>query len=191
MIPVVCVVKNERPIDESTFRFLLQFVQPEKRERILRQRIKQNADNMLVGDILAKYMVKREFGIPFSCQQVSYGQYGKPYLTRYSDVHFNISHSGQFVACAVCDVSVGIDIQETVPYKADVAHRMYSVMDLLTIHTSVNQAFEFTKIWTQKEAYTKMLGTGICSTTMTTTAFQSISFEFEETPISVVWQGSG
>ena len=189
MIPVVCLVKNERPIDESTFRFLLQFVQPEKRERILRQRIKQNADNMLVGDILAKYMVKREFGIPFSCQQISYGQYGKPYLTRYPDVHFNISHSGRFVVCAVCSFPVGIDVQEIVSYNPDVARRVCSEKEMDYIEHTENTSFAFTEIWTRKEAISKLSGHGIYGMIAETPPEYSsvLSWSVEHGYLSVVW----
>lgn len=161
MTPAICVVKNERPIDESVFRFLLQYVQQEKRERILRQRVKQNADNMLVGDVLAKYMVKKVFGIPFTEQRISYGSYGKPYLTDYPNVHFNLSHSGQYVACAVCDVPVGLDIQTIVPYKAEVAHRVCNEKEVAQIEMAENPAIEFTKVWAQKEAWVKLRGASL------------------------------
>lgn len=139
----------------------MQFVPPEKQERIFRQRVKQNADNILIGTVLAKYMLLKTFHIPFSEQHIDYGLYGKPYLRDYPNAHFNISHSGQFVGCAVSKHPVGIDIQEIVYYRRDVAQHICSPNELLQIETSSEPSAEFTKIWTQKEAYLKMLGTGI------------------------------
>lgn len=161
MTPVVCIVKNEKPIDDAAFRFLLQFAPLEKQERILRQRVKQNADNMLVGAALARHMIWETFRIPVSQQQIACGPYGKPYLRDYPNAHFNISHSGQYVACAVADWSVGIDVQVIGAYRPDVAVRVCSEGELAKIETSDNLATEFTKLWTQKEAYLKMLGCGI------------------------------
>ncbi len=40
------------------------------------------------------------------------GTYGKPYLIKYPTFHYSLSHSGEWVACAVDTKSVGIDIQE-------------------------------------------------------------------------------
>lgn len=65
---------------------------------------------MLVGEILAKTAIKKTFGIDIAKQNFTYTGHGKPYLLNYPDVHFNISHSGEYVACAVADSPVGVDI---------------------------------------------------------------------------------
>lgn len=161
MTPEVLVIKVSSPIEAPTFNFLLCFAPPEKRERILRQRVKQNANNMAVGAALAKYMVYRTFHIPTEKQRIAYGSHGKPYLPDYPNVHFNISHSGQFVACAVCDRPVGLDIQKVRPYDPAVAHRVCSIAELAEIERSDDAALTFTKLWTQKEASLKMMGVGI------------------------------
>lgn len=161
MTPSVYIIRNGKPVDIATFRYLMQFVSEEKKERILRQRVKQNADNMLVGAVLTKYMLLKYFGIPFSLQHISYGLHGKPYLRDYPNAQFNISHSGQFVACAVSDRPIGVDIQEIVPYRRDVAKRVFDQKVLLQIESSPDPSAEFTKFWTQKEAYLKMLGIGL------------------------------
>lgn len=160
MTPIVYVVRNGQPVDIATFQYLMQFVPEEKKERILRQRVKQNTDNILVGTVLAKYMLLKYFQIPFSKQHLSYGHYGKPYLRDYPSAYFNISHSGQFVVCAVYDRPIGVDIQKIVSYRQDVAKRVFSPEELSQIESSPDRSAEFTRLWTQKEAYLKMLGIG-------------------------------
>lgn len=160
MMPAVSIIHNEEPINEQTFQFLLRFSPPEKQQRILRQKIKQNADNMVIGGALARHMLWNEFHIPLgSC--IAYGEFGKPYLSDYPEVHFNISHSGQYVACAVCNRPIGVDVQIITPYHPDVAMKVCSNLELAQINASSNHAEEFTKIWTKKEAYAKQLGFGI------------------------------
>jgi len=161
MKPEICVIKIGAPIDERTFYFLIQFAPPEKKARILRQRIKQNADNMAVGAALAKYIVWKAFHIPTDKQNIAYGTHGKPYLRDYPNVHFNISHSGQYVVCAVADRPVGIDVQVIGAYRPDVAARVCTGKELARLGASDDPAVEFTKLWTQKEANLKMLGYGI------------------------------
>ena len=172
MTPAVYVMRNDEPVDTATFQYLMQFVPEEKRARILRQRVKQNADNMLVGAVLAKYMLLKYFRIPFSKQHISYGRYGKPYLRDYPNVHFNISHSGQFVACAVSDRPIGVDIQEVVSYRRDVAKHIFSPEELSQIESSPDRSAEFTKLWSQKEAYLKMLGIGFSDSLDRTVSFR-------------------
>jgi len=66
MEPVLRLVKIPRSIEEPTFRFLLQFSPPEKQERIFHQRVKQNADAMVVGAALARHLLFQVFHIPLS-----------------------------------------------------------------------------------------------------------------------------
>lgn len=187
MTPVVCLVHNDKPIERDTYRFLFSLASPEKQERIVRQRIKQNADNMLVGAVLAKYMVLKEFHIPFSEQRIKYGEYGKPYLSGYPNVHFNISHSGQYVVCAVYDRPVGIDIQVISPYRPDVARRVCSIEELEEIEHSEDTAAAFVKIWTQKEAQAKLTGQGICNDMIKALPLvkKQITFRYRDTMVTV------
>lgn len=156
----VYLLKVQTPLDCPVLQFLLQFSPIEKQQRIMRQHIKQCADNMTAGGALARYVLWREFGVPVNAR-IACGEFGKPYLPDYPEVHFNISHSGQFVACAVCSKPVGIDVQEITPYCPNVAARVCSKAELTQIENSGDKAAEFTKIWTRKEAYLKMLGVGI------------------------------
>ena len=160
MIPTIRIVKVPAPLDDEVVRSLMPFVPAEKRDRIRRQKIRQNADNMLAGAVLARYLLWREFRIPYTAV-IAYGPYGKPYLLDYPEVHFNISHSGQYVASAVCDRSVGIDIQEIVPYSVDVAAAVCNLEEMAYLKASTVPAREFARIWTKKEAFAKLTGSGI------------------------------
>lgn len=162
MDPVICLVKIRAPLDDRTLRFLTPFSPPEKRKRILRQQVKQHADAMAVGGALARHMLWKQFSVPPEAQ-ISYGRFGKPYLSAYPFVCFNISHSGPYVACAVCDRPVGIDVQVIRPYHPKVAGRVCAPEELQQIETAADPAAEFTRLWTRKEAYLKMVGRGLAA----------------------------
>lgn len=157
---IVYLLKLHVPTEQKCFNFLLQFSPPEKQKRILRQRIKQNADTMAIGGALARYMLWKAFRIPLNAQ-IAYGEFGKPYLPDYPDAYFSISHSGAYVACAVCDRPIGIDIQVVGAYRSTVAKRVCTPEELKQIEASTDLVAEFTKLWTQKEAYLKLLGYGL------------------------------
>jgi len=127
---------------------------PEKQGHILRQWVKQNADNMLLGAALARHMIWESFYLPLSQQHIAYGPYGKPYLQDYPNAHFNISHS-------VVDRPVGIDVQVIGAYRPMLLSGVCSEEELATIGASDDPIAEFTKLWTQKEAYLRMMGCGI------------------------------
>jgi 4'-phosphopantetheinyl transferase len=161
-------VRVDKPINIETFNYLLQFSPPEKQQRILRQRVKRNADTMVIGGALVRYILWKRFHIPLNAL-IAYGEFGKPFLVEYPDIYFNISHSGKYVACAVCDFPVGIDVQEITSFRPEVAARICSPVALTLIKESLDPDAEFTKIWTQTEALAKEMGFGIgeifrCST---------------------------
>ena len=66
---------------------------------------------------------------------------GKPYL-KDSKLHFNVSHSGEYLAIAVSEILVGIDIQETKNIK--------QLVGFITIFGNLNEILEI-KTSTSKE----------------------------------------
>ena len=39
-------------------------------------------------------------------------KYGKAYISNHENIHFNLSHSGKIVVCAISDMEVGTDVEE-------------------------------------------------------------------------------
>ncbi len=160
MEPSIYLVEIKNPIDKHTFNFLLRYVEPYKRENIKRHPKKDEVDRMLVGDILVKYVLKTEFSIPMSNLNIQLGELGKPYLPQFPHIHFNISHSGNYVVCAFAESPVGIDIQTILTYKEKIARRVLSPEKVREIEGSPNPDLLFTTYWAEKEALLKMVGCG-------------------------------
>lgn len=91
---------------------------------------------------------------------VSLSQYGKPFLSDIPDFHFNLSHSGNYVAIAWGDTQVGIDVEvfRESPTLPSIAQKHFTPQeqDSLCVYPR-----DFFLIWTKKEAYVKYLGTGL------------------------------
>ncbi len=92
--------------------------------------------------------------------------YGKPYLKEYSAFHYSLSHSGEWVACAVDTMPVGIDIQEMKSWRMTLAKRFFHEKEynrLLALQEfDINrQTKEFYNMWTAKESAVKWSGRGI------------------------------
>jgi len=87
---------------------------------------------------------------------------GKPRCAHPCAPHFNLSHSGNWIAAAFCrDVPVGIDIEDPtrpVPFEA-LARRYFSPRECETVLREGAEAFF--KIWTRKEARVKAEGHGL------------------------------
>ena len=91
-----------------------------------------------------------------------YGEHGKPEITDFPK-RFNLSHSGDYVVCAVSDGKVGVDIQKWVPFKERTAERFFAPEEWKLLQSlPVEQRTEmFYRLWTRKEAYGKYTGLGI------------------------------
>lgn len=96
-----------------------------------------------------------------------YGEHGKPDFAGGMS-HFNLSHSGQYVCCALAEEEVGIDIQRMHSLKnMRIAERFFSQEEneLLRACRSEKERQElFFRIWVRKEAYAKLTGAGIAAT---------------------------
>ncbi len=116
-----------------------------------------------LGEILTRYAIQNVTGIGAKTLEVSYGTNGKPYLEKHPDVHFNISHSGDYIVCAVSGVEVGIDVERCRAYNPGIAERFFSkpeYADLMRLEEDARRDYFFT-LWTIKESYLKALGRGL------------------------------
>lgn len=103
----------------------------------------------------------REEGVFVDMPEFYYGEHNKPYLKNYPGWHFNFSHCKNAVCCVLSREEVGIDIEEIGNYKEHLAEYISTEEELEFLHNSENQADEFYKLWTRKEAVFKMTGSGI------------------------------
>jgi len=87
-------------------------------------------------------------------------RYGKPYLKNYSDVYFNLSHSEKFVACAVSDSPVGVDIEYIHDIDLDIAKHYFFGSEYEYIVNNNDKKKAFFQLWVLKESYMKMTGLG-------------------------------
>ena len=120
----------------------------ERREKALRIR-REEARLQSIGAAL----LLREAGIepPFA-----YGEHGKPYLP--GGPCFSLTHSGMLAALAVCDASVGLDIEKIAPVRRAAA-RALTIEEQEYMEADPERRFAY--LWTRKEAALKCTGAGL------------------------------
>lgn len=129
--------------------------------RIRVQRYRQEIDrkNSIITYLMLQYALRECYGI--TVFRMKTGKYGKPYLSEYPHIHFNISHCKEGCAVAVADRPIGVDIQEIRPFSWSVAKYVCSHSELEQLEKCVDRESCFTKMWTIKESYIKMIGQGL------------------------------
>ena len=154
------VILNSIPdLTQKEFDTMLRLVQLEKQKRIKRFHFFKDAQNCLLGEILVRVLICCATGLKNKQIEFSTNAYGKPFLAAISHLHFNISHAGRYVACAVDDVSVGVDIEQIKPIEQKIAERFFTLDE--TMYIMADFLPRFYEIWTKKESQIKWEGKGL------------------------------
>ena len=156
MIRILCV--NLSSADETIYEQLYELASPERKARADRYRLREDALRCITADAL----LRRVLGTDYA--RVEKTLDGKPILPHRPDFHFNLSHSGNWVAIAWGDANVGLDV-ESIDHKtnmAAVAQRFFAEEERQYVFAEENdQNHRFFEVWTGKESYLKYLGTGL------------------------------
>ena len=131
-------------------------------QKFVTEALKNNAllTKILTRKILAKYL-----GIEAKAIPIIRAEFEKPHLAPpYQNFEFNLSHTKSYFALAITkDTPIGIDI-ESINKKTDImgiSKRFFHPEEHEQILKAKNQEDCFLRIWTQKEALVKAIGSGI------------------------------
>jgi 4'-phosphopantetheinyl transferase len=130
---------------------LLPLLEPNRLKKMNSYRNSDDRLRCLVGGLLMDYIAHG--------QEIMFTKYDKPFLS--AGPYFNLSHSGDYVCLVVSKSSpVGIDIERQ--RKEDFVALGMSAFhpDELTFFLQDPGMNLFFDIWTKKESYIKMIGTG-------------------------------
>ena len=145
--------------DERLYRLLFSKMPAYRQEKVRNFIFEKDRRLSLGAGVLLAYGLSCR-GI-FEHQEVLLGDKGKPYLS--DSLFYNISHSGSKVVCSFSDEEVGVDIEQILPVDENLI-RQVSVSSeqayLLQLEPEV-QKQKFFDLWTAKESYMKLLGTGL------------------------------
>jgi 4'-phosphopantetheinyl transferase len=117
----------------------------------------------LLGEMLARYLLAGRLKINSSDIVFVAGPNGKPSFPEGPEIHFNISHSGQWAVCAIANKSVGVDVERMRRVNPGLAERFFSPDEVATLRglPSELQAEKFIQLWTLKESFLKAIGRGL------------------------------
>ena len=139
---------------------LLPLVSPQRREQALRYTHMFGQFCCLKSyELLTQFLVKWGGDNVDKMPEFVYNEHGAPYLA--VGPYFSISHCKQGIAVAVSETPIGIDIETIRPLNEGLVRKTMNDVEQIHIFSSSHPETEFIRLWTQKEAYVKMQGTGI------------------------------
>jgi 4'-phosphopantetheinyl transferase len=142
---------------------LLSLLPRVEREAMLRFKRVNVLQRSLSGEVMVRKILAGKLGTRPESFKFMKSEKGKPFLSG-NPVHFNISHSGEYVVAAFCeDSEVGADVEKIKPVNFEIAERFYSESEKKELFSKKgNEKLEyFFDLWTMKESYLKLLGKGL------------------------------
>lgn len=157
--------------DGRAFEENLKLVQKQRRAKVLRCKNEADRRRSLAAGLLLRHGL-REMGIAYETAVFGEDPCGKPYLMSAPALYFNLSHSGDYAACAFFSQEIGIDLEcvserfsgeKGESRMVRVADRIFSPQERAFVFGCAKQerASVFVKLWTRKECYAKACGAGI------------------------------
>lgn len=178
----IYLMKTEEFLEESKFLQGCKRIDDTRLEKVRACKSTEDKVRSLCCGLLLQYALKRELNgveheenIPLELVY-GIGEQGKPYLKDYPELYFNLSHSGEYVALAVSDREVGIDVQEKRSVKENMAKRVLAQQEYEQYQVLREQGAEsfqvqekvadmaqdwFFRCWCAKESYGKLTGKGL------------------------------
>jgi len=177
-VHIHCVDIRQFTVDNYAYaEQIMSGVERERAQKFLRGKESYIASRWLLRTVLARYMGEAPAAVEFSRTDK-----GKPYLP-HSDLHFSLSHSGDWAILAVGKAEfIGVDV-EVIHATRDlvgIAESYYHPHEFTQLQTLADtaQIDYFYRLWTLKEAFFKALGTGISA------GLEKIAFELADDKIS-------
>ena len=148
---------------QKQFEQLLPFVEEERQHQI--KRLRNDADQALAlwSHLMLRALLMEQTSFPNSQLRFGFDSFQKPVFLSDPTIHFNLSHSGQWILCGVCTNDIGVDIEKIEPIHPNVLEVALTINEQKRYHTlSVQERSQyFYQLWTAKESYLKLIGLGM------------------------------
>lgn len=165
----IAEIKNSIQLRE-----LMNDLSKERAVRVHKYYFEKDKIRCIIAETLLRYILKKQFGIDNSQIKFKYSQYGKPFLAFDENIHFNLSHSGDWVVCAVDTYPIGVDVEKKKELYSTDVYSFFSKKEIELLHdTSKDEQMDlFYRIWTLKESFVKAIGQGL------NYSFDKFAFDF-------------
>lgn len=149
--------------NETLFRDKLNLLSPYRQQKIALLKHEKDKYRSLGAGIALDHALET-YGLREKSIEYEFGEWGKPTLKYHPNIHFSLSHSGDYAICSIGDKAMGNDIELIRQGRLKVADRFFAKEELDWMY-AVEDEEEITqrmfRIWTMKESFLKATGKGI------------------------------
>lgn len=152
--------------DEIQFNSLYEGLSDERKRAVDSYKKWDDRRRSLLAGVMLEKSVKEKLSASFP--RIAYKENGKPYFPDYP-ICFNLSHSGDYVMCAIADEEIGCDIQALRPLRVDFVKKYYTDFEKEYLQrkqedgqypATADYEKDVLRIFSAKESYMKYTGLG-------------------------------
>ena len=156
-------IASVKPLsDKALFKVAYDKLPAWRQEKVDEQKFAKGKALSMGAGLLLDYALSNA-GINPKDAQIDYGEHEKPYI-KGSNIYFNLSHSEEYVICAISNYEIGCDIEKIDSGGEKIAKRFFHEKEFDRIASSENEAEKlelFYELWTLKESFIKVTGQGL------------------------------
>ncbi|MBR1419327.1 MAG: 4'-phosphopantetheinyl transferase superfamily protein [Synergistaceae bacterium] len=142
-----------RPVNHK----YLKLFSPERQQKILNYKFNPDRNRTLYAELLARKIIARKLNVNFNKIIINRDASGRPFIDNKYNLHFSLSHSGNYIALSIGTRPNGVDIETRANIDLNIAKRFFLEHEYKYILNHQNSQQEFLKIWTLKESCLKCL----------------------------------
>ena len=134
-----------------------------------------DAHRSCCGELLCRLGISESFAIPWDTIKINKNIHGKPLYAGQHGIWFSVTHSGDWVGCAVSHEPVGLDIERIRSVHPSLPRRVLSPSEYeyFNAYPDIQQSSVFIRQWCLKESYLKARGSGLA------TPWRAVSIRFK------------
>ncbi len=157
------IINTRQYENETAFNTAVESVSPYRRQKIALLKNMKDKMRSLAAAIALNTALK-EYGLEERTMEYDVGKQGKPYFRYNPDIHFSLSHSGDYAICSIGAHETGNDIELIKSGRERVAKRFFATEELDWIYETQSPREideRIFRIWTMKESFLKVTGLGM------------------------------
>lgn len=154
---------NTSGISISDMEIFYPYLSNTRKETIQKLKFEKDKVHSFFSELLVRHVLVENYNMNFRNISFRARLTGKPYIENNLSIHYNISHSGDYVICVISNEEVGIDIEKRETIELDIAKNFFHYKEYQAImeNDKENRLSIFYDYWCLKESYLKYSGRGL------------------------------
>lgn len=134
-----------------------------EQQRARRYHAEADYHRFVIGRATLRLLLGACLGLPPTALHFAPGENHKPILATAPELHYNVSHSGNWVLIAIAPVAIGVDVEKIKPQFPfhEILDYSFSESEKAFVGRHPAQPAAFYRLWTRKEAFVKATAQGI------------------------------